>query len=502
MMPSLNLIIRTDANVAIGTGHVMRCLALAQACQDEGGHAVFVMADSTPAVEERLRSEGFEIVRLEASPGSPADCNRTVEIAGNNATDWVVIDGYHFGAEYQRIINAARLKVLAIDDNGHAEHYCADIVLNQNLHASELLYLNHEPHTRLLLGTRYAMLRREFKSWRAWKREISPIAHKVLVTLGGSDPGNVTQVVVDALCKLDRDDVIATVVAGGSTPRLNVLQAAIAQAGMDIRFVVNATKMAELLAATDLAVSGAGSTCWEMCFMGVPAIILDVADNQQELARRLNEVGAAIHLPSSEITATKLAGEIASLIQSREARQDISQKARELVDGKGGDRVLAALTVGIRLRRTQPSDCRFLWEWANDPEVRSMSFSAEPIPWGRHVEWFTSKLSDPSAILYVATDETEHPVGQVRCDVYGRRAVLSLNLGPQFRGKGWGRKMLLLAKDEIFRDSDVDIIDAFVKPDNEPSLRLFEGLGFYREGLENVQGQQAVHFVLTKNSAE
>ena len=93
-------------------------------------------------------------------------------------------------------------------------------------------------------------------------------------------------------------------------------------------------------------------------------------------------------------------------------------------------------------------------------------------------------------------------MGQVRCDVYGSRAVLSLNLGPQFRGKGWGRKMLLLAKDEIFRDSDVDIIDAFVKPDNEPSLRLFEGLGFYREGLENIQGQQAVHFVLTKNSAE
>lgn len=500
----MNLLIRTDANVSMGTGHVMRCLALAQACQDNGGRPIFAVGEATPAVEERLRNEDLEIVRLSVCPGGPEDSSQTAELAGNKGADWVVVDGYHFGAEYQRIIKAAGLKLLAVDDNGHAEHYHADVILNQNLHASQLLYSNREPDTRLLLGSRYAMLRREFKGWRAWKRKISPEAHKVLVTLGGSDPRNVTQVVIDALRRLDSDDLRATVVVGGSTaPGIrSVLQEAVAQAGVNIQLVLNAMNMAELLAGTDLAVSGAGSTCWEICFMGVPAIILDVADNQRELARTLNQVGAAIHLQSGEISAEKLTGKIEFLIRSREARRDISQKARELVDGKGSDRVLAALTGGIRLRRPRASDCRFLWEWANDPELRAMSFSSEPIPWERHREWFAAKLSDPSAILYIATDETERPVGQVRCDIHGSRAVLSVNVGPKFRGKGWGKKMLSLAKQELFRDSDVEVIDAFVKPDNEPSLRLFESLGFCKAGLENIQGQQAIHFVLAKSFAE
>ena len=158
----MNLLFRTDASVGSGTGHVMRCLALAQALQDAGGHAIFAVADATPALEERLRMEKVEHLRPKVIPGSPDDAKETVELAQKKNASWVVVDGYHFGAEYQSLLKAAGLKLLFVDDNGHGESYSADLVLNQNTHARPGLYRKRDPQTRLLLGPRYAMLRREF----------------------------------------------------------------------------------------------------------------------------------------------------------------------------------------------------------------------------------------------------------------------------------------------------------------------------------------------------
>ena len=113
-----------------------------------------------------------------------------------------MVDGYQFNADYQRALKAAGFRVLFLDDYGHATHYSADLVLNQNAYANEKMYAARESYTRLLLGTDYCLLRREFSSWRGWKREIAPIGTKILVTMGGSDPENFTTDVVEALCHL------------------------------------------------------------------------------------------------------------------------------------------------------------------------------------------------------------------------------------------------------------------------------------------------------------
>src|SRR5580700_5750193 len=147
-----DLVLRTEASVAIGTGHVMRCLALAQAWEDAGGRAIFAMAQTTPAVEGRLRNEGFEVARVSAQVGSAADAEETAELAHQRGASWVVVDSYEFGAEYQASLKSRGMKVLFIDDNGHAAHYLADLVLNQNAHAIEELYRNRELSTKLLLG--------------------------------------------------------------------------------------------------------------------------------------------------------------------------------------------------------------------------------------------------------------------------------------------------------------------------------------------------------------
>jgi spore coat polysaccharide biosynthesis predicted glycosyltransferase SpsG len=177
----------------------MRCLALAQAWQDTGGNVVFAMVESTPAIDARLRSEGMEIVQLKASPNSIEDARNVSALARDRRAACVVVDGYRFDSHYQSNLKNTGLKLLFVDDLGKCGHYSADLVLNQNVHASESLYADREAHTRLLLGPRFALLRRDFKRWSKWQREFTPNGRKLLVTMGGSDPDNVTAVVLEAL---------------------------------------------------------------------------------------------------------------------------------------------------------------------------------------------------------------------------------------------------------------------------------------------------------------
>lgn len=162
----MDLLIRTDATTQIGTGHVMRCLALAQAWQDAGGTTYFAAAKITASLEARLADEGMALHLIPAPSGSVDDGAQLIRLAHRVKARWIVVDGYHFGAEYQQAIKKSGLRLLAIDDYGHSSHYYADLVLNQNTSADESLYVNREPGTELLLGTRYTLLRREFWPWR------------------------------------------------------------------------------------------------------------------------------------------------------------------------------------------------------------------------------------------------------------------------------------------------------------------------------------------------
>jgi UDP-2,4-diacetamido-2,4,6-trideoxy-beta-L-altropyranose hydrolase len=335
------LLLRCDASVAIGTGHVMRCVALAQAWQDAGGQAIFTMAATTPTVSERLRNEGFDVVQAVARAESDG-AEEIAKLADKIGSSWVVVDGYEFGAAYQARLKSRGLKVLFIDDNGHAMHYSADLVLNQNVHASEALYSNREATTRLLLGPRFAMLRREFAPWRDWKRETPLIVRKVLVTLGGSDPDNVTERILRVI--LAERKLEATVVVGGSNPHLRELRTlAERHCGM-VRLVENATNMPELMASADIAVAGAGTTSLELCFLGLPALLIVLADNQRAAAEGVSRRGAALHLvEGADAQPSVLVEFLASLLASAERRKAMSETGRKLVDGLGAQRVVAQL---------------------------------------------------------------------------------------------------------------------------------------------------------------
>jgi UDP-2,4-diacetamido-2,4,6-trideoxy-beta-L-altropyranose hydrolase len=479
----------------------MRCLALAQAWQDAGGKVVFAMAESTPAIDERLLSEGMEIVQLSVSSNSIQDAREVSTLAHDCDAAWVVVDGYRFDSEYQRNLKSAELKVLFMDDLGQCEHYSADLVLNQNVQASESMYPDREVHTRLLLGPRFVMLRRDFAPWRNWRRGLAPHGHKILVTMGGSDPDNFTAVVLEALREVKIDGLEAVVVLGGSNPHTAFPEATLSPA---IRVLRNSSNMPELMAWADVAVSAAGSTCGEMCLLGLPAILIDLAENQTPVARELARQRVAIHLGSSnEVTATEIAEKVQLLLLSPELRGSLARRSRDLVDGKGTERVMAAIhDGGLRLRHIRSSDCRQLWEWANDPDVRPVSFATEPIPWERHLQWFNSKLCDHNAVLYLVVDSGDVPAGQVRYQVDGTSAAVSISLAPEFRGKGYGRVVLEMATEDLFRTTAVMQIDAYVKPNNTASLRLFTRVGYARAETVRIGGHQAIHFVLERPGSD
>lgn len=493
------LLIRPDASVSMGTGHVMRCLALAQAWQDSGGRCIFAMADSTPAIAARLKEEGIQVEMLKAAAGAAEDAAQTAQIAGRSNVGSIVVDGYQFNSAYQSAIKAAGFKLLFLDDNAHAAPYSADLVLNQNLHATQELYAQREPSTQLLLGPRYAMLRREFRSRRNWRREIHAVGRKILITMGGSDPDNLSAMAIEAIQKLSDSNLETTVLAGGSNPHLPALKKLVGEQKSAMRLIIDATNVAEWMTWADVAVSGAGTTFWEMCFLGLPSLLLVLAPNQQGVAVAAHEMKIAWSLgrPSDTIAST-IVENLEALLNSRDERMMQSENGRSLVDGRGAERVVSFLS-DLQLRTTIDSDCKLFWEWANDPDARAASFRNKTISWDHHVQWFRAKMQDPNAVLFTATNRSGVPIGQVRFQIDGERALLSISLGARFRGHGWGQKILDVATGRIFQESAIKFIDAYVKPANHPSMKLFIGASFLRIEPAVVEGQEAAHFILQRS---
>ena len=292
-----HLLIRTDATTKIGMGHLMRCLALAQVWKDRCGQVIFVTNFESDALKQRLYSEGFHVIGLERSYPEPGDWKTISVVLAEHPNAWVVLDGYHFDTAYQRRIKEADHPLLVIDDMAHLDHYHADILLNQNINASKLNY-SCGKDTVQLLGCDYAILRQVFLEYRNWKRQIPEKAKKILITMGGADPDNVTLKVIRALNSLNDPALEVKIVAGPANQNINSLEKELHLSPFTFHLSPSVSNMPELMAWADVAISAGGSTCWEIAFMGLPSLIITLADNQAGIAEGLDKAGAGIDLGS------------------------------------------------------------------------------------------------------------------------------------------------------------------------------------------------------------
>jgi UDP-2,4-diacetamido-2,4,6-trideoxy-beta-L-altropyranose hydrolase len=155
----------------------------------------------------------------------------------------------------------------------------------------------------------------------------------------------------------------------------------------------------------------------------------------------------------------------------------------------------------ITLRTASPDDSELVWEWANDTNTRSNSFSTNFIPWETHQVWFKKKIHDPRCIFRIAVDLSGRPIGQIRCDLKGRDALVSVNISPALRGRGHGSEIIRLAALDLFKSTDIEVMHAYVKEDNQGSRRAFEKAGFKHRGSVLFGGHPALHLMLKKDGS-
>ncbi|MDH7472936.1 MAG: UDP-2,4-diacetamido-2,4,6-trideoxy-beta-L-altropyranose hydrolase [Anaerolineae bacterium] len=348
-MRNSTLIIRADAGARIGTGHLMRCLALAQGWQDRGGEVLFVSLCESPVLRQRLLDEGIQVISVKDPYPAAGDWKCLSQILNQHPGAWVVVDGYHFDQHYQARIKEAGHPLLVIDDIAHLDHYYADIVLNQNIHATDLQY-SCESYTKLLLGTKYVLLRREFLKWQGWNREIPEIARKVLVTFGGADRDNATLKVIEALQQIGVEEIEAVVVVGAVNSHFKELQSAAQNSRIPIRLETTIKNMPELMVWADVAVSAGGSTCWELAFTGLPNLVLVLAENQRLIAKKLHDVGASVNLGwHADLSSVEIAQVLTNLIAEEKQRRLMAEIGQKLVDGNGVSNVLNEISGHLTL---------------------------------------------------------------------------------------------------------------------------------------------------------
>jgi len=499
---SKTLFIRADATTDIGTGHVMRCLALAQACQDQGGEVTFISHCESEALRQRLIDERMNFVNINKPHPDPSDLKQTLkELSAMSyqpsANCWIVIDGYHFDAVYQKTIKDTGYKILWIDDYGHAAHYYADLVLNQNISAEETLYTHREPYTRLLLGTRYALLRREFKKWQDWQREIPDTAQKVLVTMGGGDPDNVTMKVIQALKQINISGLKAKIVIGPANPNMQILEREISDHA-NLELITNVTNMPELMAWADIAVAAGGSTCWELALMGLPNILIVFANNQVAVAAGLHKHGLSINMGwHTDINMIDIAKTLNDVMINVASRKKMYSAGKSNVDGQGSARIIAAMHCEeFFLRKASMEDCELLFQWVNDPDARRSAFRSDPIEFIEHTRWYGEKLNDANFIQYIAINQDDEAVGQVRFDLKNDEAEVDVSIAPKFRGRGYGACIIKEGVDNVLKSTKITTFHANIKSNNQASIKSFQKANFAIQGLLVINGHKAVHLIL------
>lgn len=288
------VLIRADATLEIGSGHVMRCAALGMRLMARGALVHFVCVGLPNRLADWLRDRGFGLTALPAADITDwrADLAETCKVAHLIGTiDLLIVDHYRLEWEWERGMRQNVRRILVIDDLADRDHDC-DLLLDENLHADALTrYRQRVPHgTRQFLGPRYALLRVEFDEPRLQRTRDGSVK-RLLVFFGGTDPGHQTIKVISALRAMGSLAPETIIVLGPAYPHRETIQMSVVD--LPRICVLDATdQMSRLIAEADLAIGACGQAAWERCALGLPCLVVVTAENQREVAESLHSLGA------------------------------------------------------------------------------------------------------------------------------------------------------------------------------------------------------------------
>lgn len=339
------LVLRADAGPDMGSGHVMRSLALADEWSEAmAAPATFLMAEGPDAVMARIRGHGHRIETIEANPGTPEDLEETFALLTDRKSVPVVVDGYHFDPAYLQRLRSASSTLVYLDDVLHHNRYPVDVLVNPSVTVTPEDVPDPAPSTTYLLGPDHVLLRPEFAPYRDWARDHPEEARNLLVTLGGTDPDGVTADLLTNLAGQLPERVTLEVITRSANASLGPIERALDRMEADHRLVLDVSDMAERMAEADAAISAGGVTAWELAYMQVPTLVGRVAENQDNVVRSIAEAGAGVDIGWWSDGAEDVASDrLGTLTRDRGRRFRMGQAGRRLVDGRGTQRVVDEL---------------------------------------------------------------------------------------------------------------------------------------------------------------
>lgn len=499
----MQVAIRVDCSTRLGTGHVLRCRSLAAALDSLGAQVAFVTRLQDAASTAIFETFPYQVIWLDsreedrsgpcsahhvdqAAISWESDADETARALANFRPDWVCVDHYALDADWhKRVRDRLGCRVLAIDDLGNRP-IAADILLDANVsHDHAAKYRGRLlPSVRGLFGPHFALLAPAYRHQHRYA--FNETVRSIGIFMGGTDPDGASELVL-CECRTSAGFVgPLEVVSTSANPRLTSLREACARDG-NATLTVDLPDLAEFYVRHDLQIGAGGTSSYERCYLGVPTVGVVLAANQMATVPILHDLrvirGAS--LPGLEISRQladfpALPTVLGHLIEDCAARHELARNARQLVDGRGAERVaLKLLADSLLLRPATSDDAALTHAWRNHPATRAVSVTSEEIAYTDHVRWLDGVLASASRRLFIATIG-QQPVGVIRFDKVGDCAWgVSLYTDPGLHGIGIGKRMLAAGEDMIATIAGRHVeFRAQVVLGNTASARMFERAGY------------------------
>ncbi len=475
---------RADASVDIGAGHVMRCLALADALAARGAECQFLCRELPGHLFERIEARKFAVIHLPISGAADAALSGPVDDAAEflaalpGPVDVVVVDHYALGAEWEKIASGHCRQLITIDDL--CRQHAADLVIDQTLGRPASAY-SHGQVGEVLAGSEYALLQPAYYRLREQlDRSVVPQEHRLLVSMGGYDAMNVSASVLEVLASSACDWIRhIDLVLPAAGPNFASMRQRISQLGG--RFVLYdfVEDMAGLMSRCTLAVGAPGSTTWERAVLGLPSVLVPFAANQADVAVAMQNAHAAIVIGQDALDVelpaalARLHSDWLSYVQANLA-VSAGLGCRRVVQ-----RILPALSrdgCSVWLAVAGEADISQVFEWQQMPEIRRYARNPQVPDRDGHYSWMRARLRDPFCYFYMV-QKADVPAGVVRLDrLRPGEYEVSIYLAPGLHGQGLG----LLALNLLGELHQELTIHATVLPGNAASLSLFAAADYQR----------------------
>lgn len=319
--------IRADGGNNIGMGHIMRCMAIAKEFL-ERNIEVFFISKFCKDVNEIFVNNDIKFINT-YSNNLDDEILEIEKVIKNNNIDCVITDSYNLSDDYLFKIKQLVKLLVSIDDNS-LYNYPSDIIINGNIYANNLEYKLTNKNTKLLLGSGYCILREEFR--KNFNFIVEEKVNNILITMGGSDINNFTPFVLETIKELN---ININVIIGKSFECTNEIQE-ISKKRDNINLIYNPSNISEIMKNNDIAISASGSTAYELCKVGVPAILIVQAENQENIACEFDKKGIMINMGYfSDLKKDELLEKVKFLIDNKGVRYKMNNLSKNIIPDDG-----------------------------------------------------------------------------------------------------------------------------------------------------------------------